>query len=52
MVPDPFRRNPHVLVLCETYLVDGKTPAKANFRNVCEKVMKAAEKSDPWFGIE
>jgi len=49
--PDPFRKKPHILVLCETYLPDG-TPAKANFRHVCAKVMKQAEKSNPWFGIE
>lgn len=32
MVNDPFRGKPHLLVLCETYLPDKKTPARYNFR--------------------
>jgi glutamine synthetase len=52
MVRDPFRKFNHVMVLCETFLPDRKTPAKANFRNICDKIMKEASPSDPWFGIE
>lgn len=32
MVTDPFRNAPHLLVLCEAYLMDKKTPARFNFR--------------------
>ncbi len=52
MVPDPFRKFNHILVLCETYQPDGITPAKANFRYIAAKIMKEAESCDPWFGVE
>jgi len=52
MCADPFREGFGILVLCEGYLKDRVTPAKGNFRWVCEKVMKDAEHEKPWFGIE
>jgi glutamine synthetase len=52
MCPDPFRKFNHILVLCEAFLSDRKTPAKANFRHITNKIMKDAEAHDPWFGIE
>jgi len=44
--PDPFRIKaiPNaILVLCETFEADGKTPAKANFRNTANKIMELAK---------
>jgi glutamine synthetase len=38
--------------MCETYLADRKTPAKGNFRYICDKVMNEAKDSEPWFGLE
>lgn len=35
IVKDPFRKDHGLLVLCETYLADRKTPAKGNFRLIC-----------------
>jgi len=43
--PDPFRRNIYpnsFLVLCEAIQTDGKSPATANFRHICEKIMTKA----------
>jgi glutamine synthetase len=50
--PDPFRGGDHVLVMCETFLMDKKTPAKGNFRHITNRIMTDAAKHDPWFGIE
>jgi len=50
--PDPFRGNPHILVVTESFKSDKKTPALGNFRTVAAEVMKDAEHEDPWFGIE
>jgi len=49
---DPLRKENAVLVLCETYHADKKTPAKGNFRWIAEKVMKDASAERPWFGLE
>lgn len=51
-VKDPFRGNPHILVLCETYLPDKKTPARYNFRWIANEIMEKAKEFKPWFGIE
>ncbi|XP_068629648.1 uncharacterized protein [Battus philenor] len=48
---DPFRMNPHILVLCETYYGDG-TPTPTNFRAQCAKVLSKISNLEPWFGIE
>jgi glutamine synthetase len=48
---DPFRRDPHVLVMCEVFQHDG-TPDRTNHRASCAKVMEKAKDSHPWFGIE
>jgi glutamine synthetase len=53
MFADPFRGAPHLLVLCEACLPDGNlTPIPTNSRRNALKVMTAASKSQPWFGIE
>lgn len=48
---DPFRKGPHIIVLCETYYGDG-TPTPTNFRAHCAKVLSKLTDQDPWFGIE
>jgi len=50
--PDPFRGNPHILVVTESYNSDKKTPALGNFRYIANKVMEDAKHEVPWFGIE
>ena len=49
--PDPFRRKPNILVLCEGFAED-KTPAATNHRFSCKKTMLKAESEVPWFGME
>lgn len=51
MVPDPFLRNPHVLVLCESYDHTGK-PAATNYRASAVDALKKAADQEPWFGME
>lgn len=52
MFTDPFRGAPHLLVVTECFKSDKVTPAEGNFRTIASKVFKAAESSEPWFGIE
>jgi glutamine synthetase len=49
--PDPFRRDPHILVLCEV-LNSEKKPAATNHRFSCNKTMERAKAEIPWFGME
>jgi len=50
---DPFRGNPHILVLCEACLPDGKmTPIPTNTRGAAVKIMEQAKNEGIWFGIE
>ncbi|XP_061712665.1 glutamine synthetase 1, mitochondrial-like [Cydia pomonella] len=51
MYQDPFRRSPHVIVLCETVHGDG-TPTLTNHRAECAKNLSNISDQDPWFGIE
>ena len=39
-------------MLCETIETDLKTPAYANFRNICAKIMDQCKEHHPWFGFE
>ena len=51
IVPDPFRRYPHLLVLCDTWLVDN-TPHPTNTRQPALLIFNQAPKLKPRFGIE
>lgn len=49
---DPFRENNSILVLCETFLSDMKTPSSQNFRHICNTIMTEAKEQKPCFGME
>jgi len=49
--PDPFRLEPNILVLCETWDPDG-TPNKYNYRHEAARLMEANAKHELWFGLE
>jgi len=51
MYPDPFRLGDNILVLCETYMSDGK-PNKYNFRHDAALLMEEHAKHETWFGLE
>lgn len=49
--PDPMRREPNILVLCETINYDN-TPHPTNKRHTCVDAMDKAAASEPTFGLE
>jgi len=49
--PDPFRLGDNILVMCETYMSDGK-PNAYNFRHDAAVVMEKHAKEEFWFGLE
>jgi len=49
--PDPFLGGDNVLVLCDTYDMDGK-PLATNNRNSCADAMQKVGDEKPWFGYE
>jgi glutamine synthetase len=49
---DPIRGWPHILVMCEVFLSDGKTPHPTNTRALLRDAAKKSAKDEPWFGIE
>jgi glutamine synthetase len=49
---DPIRGWPHVLVMTEVFLADGKTPHPTNTRAALREVSKKTASEEPWFGIE
>ena len=51
IVPDPFRGEPNILVLCECENPDG-SPAIANTRREAKKVFDRDPKAAPWYGLE
>ena len=51
MFPDPFRLGDNVLVMCETWMSDGK-PNQWNFRHDADVVMTEHAKHEFWFGLE
>lgn len=48
---DPFRCEPHVLVLCEVYH-EGDKPAATNNRKFCSELCTMHASEEPWFGLE
>jgi len=48
---DPFRGKPNVLVMCETWMSDGK-PNAFNFRHDAALLMEANASEGFWFGLE
>jgi len=49
--PDPFRLHDNILVMCETWMADGK-PNAYNFRHDAAVVMEAHKDHEFWFGLE
>ncbi|XP_025112717.1 glutamine synthetase-like [Pomacea canaliculata] len=52
--PDPFRRGPNKLVLCEVLDCENRKPVESNRRASCKRVMDdpRVKVQEPWFGIE
>ncbi|KAK4956925.1 hypothetical protein LTR28_005815 [Elasticomyces elasticus] len=51
MYPDPFRLGDNILVMCETWMSDGK-PNSFNFRHEAALLMEAHAGQGFWFGLE
>jgi glutamine synthetase len=49
--PCPFRLGDNVLVMCETYMSDGK-PNSYNFRHDAAIIFKEHKQHEFWFGLE
>lgn len=49
--PDPFRRHPNILVMCDTYTPAGE-PLPTNTRFECARTMDKIADLVPWFGLE
>lgn len=49
--PDPFRLGDNILVMCETWMADGK-PNAYNFRHDAALLMDANKSHEFWFGLE
>lgn len=49
---DPFRGEPHVLVLAEVYNAWDNKPSIGNTRARCAEMMEKYKALEPWFGIE
>ena len=48
---DPFRRENHKMVLCDTYRPDG-TPVENNHRQWAKSLFDQALDEEPWYGLE
>ena len=48
---DPIRGEPHKLVMCEVFLVNGE-PHPSNTRAACREIAEKYAKHDTWFGLE
>ncbi|XP_045490163.1 glutamine synthetase 2 cytoplasmic-like [Pieris rapae] len=48
---DPFRRGPHILVMCDTYKYN-MAPTVTNHRVNCQAAYDKCTTEEPWFGIE
>ncbi|KAK6442082.1 glutamate--ammonia ligase [Oleoguttula sp. CCFEE 5521] len=51
MYPDPFRLGDNILVMCETWMSDGK-PNAYNYRHDAASLMEKYAKHEFWFGLE
>jgi len=49
--PDPFRLGDNILVMCETWMSDGK-PNAFNYRHDAAILMEAHKDEEYWFGLE
>jgi len=49
--PDPLRLGDNILVMCETWMSDGK-PNSYNFRHDAAVLMEKAAAEEYWFGLE
>eukprot|EP00010_Vexillifera_abyssalis_P008328 CAMPEP_0201544160 /NCGR_PEP_ID=MMETSP0173_2-20130828/706_1 /ASSEMBLY_ACC=CAM_ASM_000268 /TAXON_ID=218659 /ORGANISM="Vexillifera sp., Strain DIVA3 564/2" /LENGTH=379 /DNA_ID=CAMNT_0047952191 /DNA_START=27 /DNA_END=1166 /DNA_ORIENTATION=+ len=49
---DPFRRGRNILVMCDCYKKDGKTPVKGNYRKDAVEIFNKDLDQKPWYGIE
>ncbi|CAH1645861.1 unnamed protein product [Spodoptera littoralis] len=49
---DPFRADPHVIILCEVLLGEAQKPAATNHRTFCNDLCEAHKAEEPWFGLE
>lgn len=53
VVPDPIRGGDNVLVMCDVYKSDGKTPVDSNHRAPLAAIYDAKlQAMDPWYGFE
>jgi len=50
--PDPFRRDPNILVLCECLLPKSLEPIPTNTRRAAKAIFDKKPELVPWFGIE
>jgi len=49
---DPFRGNPHKLILCDTYYPDEIRPLDSNKRVWAKNIFDKKLDEEPWFGLE
>lgn len=53
MYNDPFRKENHLLILCECYDdAECKTPNSFNYRNELAYLSEKYKSHEPWTGIE
>ena len=54
MTPDPFRREPHILVLCECLEAATMKPLPGNRRSPANEIFenKIVKEEETWYGIE
>merc|ERR1711862_1055695 len=50
--PDPFRRAPNILVLCEAIAPKTHAPIATNTRRAAKGILDEKLELEPWFGIE
>jgi len=50
--PDPFRREPNIMVLCEAIMPKTHDPIPTNTRRAAKAQFDIKPELEPWFGIE